>query len=354
MLIGKRGAGTLQLKPIEQQVVVVMGASSGIGRETALRFAKRGAKLVAAARSEDGLRSLVDEIRRAGGEATAITADVAEFAHVKAVADRAVQEYGRIDTWVHLASVAIWGTFEQTTPAEFKRIIDVNLTGQAYGAMAALPHLRCEGRGALIHISSVEAKLSLPLQSAYTASKHGMVGFLDALRLELRHEGVPISVTNVMPASINTPFFNKARTKLGVKPRPLPPMYQPHLVADAILYAAEHPTRDIIVGGAGKAGIVTQRISPRLMDAFLLRTAFTLQRTGDPKSEDAPHNLFEPIEGYDRVAGDFGGEAQSWSVYTWLATHPMMRRVLRSTALGAIGLLAARAFKNGRRWSLPG
>jgi NAD(P)-dependent dehydrogenase (short-subunit alcohol dehydrogenase family) len=338
----------VQLKPITQQVVVVVGASSGIGRETALRFAQQGAKVVVSARSEQGLRSLVDEIRRAGGEATAIAADVAEFEQVKAVAERAVQAYGRLDTWVHLASIAVWGTFEQTTPAEFRRIVDVNLTGQAYGAMAALRHLRSEGRGALIHISSVEAHLPVPLQSAYTASKHGMVGLLDALRLELQHEGIPISVTNVMPASINTPFFNKARTKLGVKPRPLPPMYQPHLVTDAILYAAEHPTRDIIVGGAGKAAIVTRRVSPRLTDAFLRLTAFRLQRTDARKSEDAPHNLFEPIEGYDRVAGDFGAESRSWSVYTWLALHPKMRRVVTSAALSAIMLLAARVFRNSR------
>jgi short-subunit dehydrogenase len=336
----------VQLKPITQQVVVVVGASSGIGRATALRFAERGAKVVVCARSEQGLHSLVDEIRRTGGAATAITADVTEFEQVKAVADRAVQEYGRIDTWVHLASVAVWGTFEQTTPAEFKRIVDVNLTGQAYGAMAALPHLRRAGRGALIHISSIEAHLPIPLQSAYTASKHGMVGLLDALRSELRHEGVPISVTNVLPASINTPFFNKARTKLGVKPRPLPPMYQPQLVADAILYAAEHPTRDIIVGGAGKAAIVTRRVSPRLTDAFLRLTAFRLQRTDAPKSEDALHNLFHPIEGYDQIQGDFGAEARSWSLYTWLVLHPKMRRVVTSTAFSAIVLLGARVLRN--------
>ncbi len=337
----------MQLKPIAQQVVVVVGASSGIGRETAVRFAKHGAKVVIAGRSEPGLGSLINEIRRAGGEVTAITADVAEFAQVKAIADRAVQEYGRIDTWVHLASVAVWGTFEQTTPAEFKRIIDVNLTGQAYGAMAALPHLRRAGRGALIHVSSIEGKLALPLQSAYSASKHGVVGFLDALRLELQHEGIPISVTNVMPSSINTPFFNKAGTKLGVQPRPLPPMYQPQLVADAILYAAEHPTRDLVVGGAGKAGIELRRMSPRLMDAFLRLTAFTLQRTDAPKSEDAPNNLFQPVAGYDQVEGDFGKEARAWSVYTWLELHPHVRRLVTSTALSAIMVVAARVFRKG-------
>ncbi len=339
----------MQLKPVAQQVVVVVGASSGIGRETALRFAKRGAKVVVSARSEHGLRSLVEDIRRAGGKATAIAADVAEFEQVEAVAALAVREYGRIDTWIHLASVAVWGTFEQTTPAEFKRIVDVNLVGQAHGASAALPHLRREGRGALIHISSVEAELSLPLQSAYTASKHGVVGFLEALRLELQHEGVPISVTNVMPSSINTPFFNKAQTKLGVKPRPLPPMYQPHIVADAILYAAEKPIRDIVVGGAGKIGIVARRVSPRLTDAFLRLVAFRLQRTHAPKSEDAPHNLFQPLEGYNQVEGDFGREARSWSVYTWLVMRPNLRRVLAGAVVGSVGVLAARVFRKGKK-----
>ena len=196
----------MQLKPIEEQVVALMGASSGIGRETALRFAERGAKVVVAARNERGLDSLVDEIRDAGGSAVAIPADTSDFDQVKAVADRAAEEYGRLDTWVHLAAVGLFATFEQTTPEEFERVIDVNLIGQVYGAMAALPHLKREGRGALIHISSVEAKRSFPFHSAYGASKHGMDGFLESLRVELKHEGWPISVTQVMPGTINTPF----------------------------------------------------------------------------------------------------------------------------------------------------
>src|SRR5919199_4804994 len=149
---------TMQLKPVEEQVVVLMGASSGIGRETALRFAERGAKVVVSARSEEGLNSLVREIQSGGGEATAVVAEVTDFEQVKAVADRAVEQYGRLDAWVHLAAVGLFATFEQTTPEEFERVIDVNLMGQVYGAMAALPHLKREGQGALIHISSVEAK----------------------------------------------------------------------------------------------------------------------------------------------------------------------------------------------------
>ena len=338
----------MQLKPIEEQVVAVVGASSGIGRETALRFGRRGAKVVVAARSEPGLQTLVDEIRAEGGAATAIVADGTDFEQVKAVAERAVSEYGRLDTWVHASAVLLNALFEETTPEEFKRIIDVNLNGQAYGAMAALPHLRRAGGGALIHIASIEARRSFPYHSAYAASKHGIEGFLEALRVELRHEGAPISVTNVMPASINTPLFNKARTKLGVKPMPPPPIYQPGIVADTILYAAEHPTRDIIVGGSGKAFVLQQRMSPRLMDALVLRMGFRTQHTDEPKSEAGPDNFFEPIQGYDRVEGDFTDQALKRSAYTWLEMRPILRRAaLAGTALGVLALQTARGRRNG-------
>ncbi len=326
------------LKPIEDQVVVIMGASSGIGRETALQFARRGAQVVVSARGEDGLRSLVEDIQMAGGEAIYVVADVSDAAQVANVADEAARRFGRIDTWVHAAAVSLYATFEQTTPEEFKRLIEVNLLGQAYGAMAALPHLRREGRGALIHISSVEGKRAFPLQSAYSASKHGIIGFLDALRVELKRDGVPISVTNVMPAGINTPLFNKARTKMGVKPMPAPPIYQPSVVAEAILYAAEHPTRDIFAGGAGKMLWLTQRMAPALLDSILAKSGFEGQQTKEPKSEDAPDNLYHPIGGYDKIGGDFFEKARAKSTSNWLETHPQARRALKSAALGSFAL----------------
>ena len=336
-----------QHKPLEQQVVVVVGASSGIGRETALRFAQRGAKMVVSARSEPGLTSLVDEIRRGGGEAMAVAADVAEFDQVKGVADRAVATYGRLDTWVHLAAVALYAPFEQTTPEEFKRVVEINLLGQVYGAMAALPHLKRQGGGALIHISSVEARRAFPLHTAYASAKHGIDGFLEALRVELRHESLPISVTQILPGSINTPLFDKARTKLGVKPMPPPPLYQPNTVADLILYAAEHPRREYIAGGGGQAMLLTQRLSPQLMDALTTRFGYQLQRTDEPKPEDAPHNLFAPIQGYDRVEGAFSTISTPRSLYNWLETHPVIRRgALAGAALGAVAGLAARSVMN--------
>ena len=334
----------MELKPIEQQVVVVFGASSGIGRETALRFAQRGAKLVVAARSEAGLQSLVDEIRGEGGEAVAVPANVTNLEQVKAVAAAAVEQYGRLDTWVHVAGVGVYATFEQMTPREFKRIIDVNLVGAVYGAMAALPFLR-EGGGALIEISSVEAKRAFPYHSAYAASKHGMAGFLDVLRMELKHQGVPVSVTNIMPAAINTPFFSNARTKLGVKPMGVPPFYQPGIVADAILYAAEHPTPEIIAGGAAKFFLFGQRVAPRLMDAIVERMGFPMQRTEEPKSDEEPYNLFEPSTGDHRVEGDFSHQARGTSLGTWLETHPVAKQALSGAALAGVAMLMTRALR---------
>jgi NAD(P)-dependent dehydrogenase (short-subunit alcohol dehydrogenase family) len=336
----------MQLKPIQQQVVAIVGASSGIGREAALQFAKRGAKVVVSARNESGLKSLVEEIQFLGGEATAIPADVANFQQVKVVADRTVDIYGRLDTWVHTAATGILASFDQITPEEFQRVIDVNLMGQVHGAMAALPHLKREGRGALIHISSMEGVRSLPLQSSYSASKHGVEGFLESLRVELQHEGIPISVTSVKPAVVNTPYYNKVRTKLGVKPTGIPPYYHPRLVADAILYVAENPTRDYIVGDVGRILDLLQRLSPELVDSILLLIGFQGQRTNQPKSEDEPDNLFTPLEGYNQIEGDFG----EWvvpSISDSIAMNPILKwGAIALPALGAAALLAAIAFRS--------
>lgn len=340
----------MHLKPIREQVAAVVGATSGIGRETALRFARQGARVVVAGRSEPGLTSLVEEIRRDGGEATAIVADVAEFEQVRAIAEQAVAAYGQMDTWVHLAAVSLWATFEQTTPEEFQRILEVNLLGQIYGAKAALPHLRREGRGALIHVSSVEARRPLPLQSAYAASKHGMSGFLEVLRMELQHEGAPISVTEILPASIDTPLFEKARTKIGVRPKGMPPIYPPESVADAILHAAEHPVREIVVGGAGKVMLYGQRLSPRLMDAALLRTGFQAQRTDEPKAVTAPDNLHQPLPGLDRVHGSPTSRQRSVPSNGSQGMSPAVRNaaVLTAAVGAAVALMGANAGRGER------
>lgn len=331
----------MQLKLVAEQVVVVCGASSGIGRVTARKFAERGAKVVVSARSEEGLQTLVDEIRQQGGQAIAVPADVSDFEQVKAVAERAVAEYGRLDTWAHISGVGIYARFTELTPDEFKRVIDVNLIGSAYGALAALPHLK--HGGALIVVSSIESVVSFPFHSAYAAAKHGIPGWLDALRIELKHDDIPVSVTNIMPATINTPFFSSARTKLGVKPAAPPPIYHPSTVADQILYAAEHPVRDMVAGGAGKAMIQMQKISPLTMDKLLLWVGFKSQQTDQPKSVNAPNNLYTPEDRDNRVEGDFGHLTFKRSLYNWLGRHPYLRRALFGSALGAAAFVSLRS-----------
>ena len=332
----------MKLKPIEQQVVAVVGASSGIGRETALQFAKRNAKVVVSARTESGLTSLVEEITALGGDAIAIPADVAEFEQVKGIVDKTIARYGRLDTWVHAAGTGIIAPFEQVTPEEFKRVIDVNLMGSVYGAMVAMPHLRETGRGAFIAVSSVEARRSMPLQSAYSASKHGMEGFLDSLRSELKQEGFPISITNILPSVINTPFYNKARTKLGVMPTGIPPYYQPSLVAEAILHAAENPTRDMIVGDVGRVIDLLQKLVPDLTDTLVGAIAVPGQRTERIKATDDPNNLFEPIEGYS-TTGDFTDKTIP-SFLDWFDFHPAVKWGT-AAGLGALALIAANIMK---------
>jgi NAD(P)-dependent dehydrogenase (short-subunit alcohol dehydrogenase family) len=288
------------LKPVDEQVVVIFGASSGIGRMTALQFANEGAKVMLAGRKEDALRTLVDTIRASGGHASYCMADAANFVEVKQVAEQTIDRFGRIDTWAHIAGVGAYARFEDMTPEEFEQCVRVNLLGQAYGAMAALPYLKRQG-GALIHVSSVEAEVSLPFQSAYAAAKHGVKGFIDSLRLELEHDEIPVSVTNIMPAVINTPFFNNAYTKLGVKPKGMPPFYEPEDVAEAIVSAAEEPQRDVIVGGSGLLYVWGKRLMPRLMDIIMLQTAFKGQLSRQPKSPYDPSNLVRSDQAEARI-----------------------------------------------------
>ncbi len=335
----------VRLKPIRDQVVVVFGASSGIGRETAKRFAARGAKVVVSARTDEGLATLVEEIRHAGGEAMAIPADVTIFEHVRAVAEQTVERYGRLDTWAHVAGVAAYGLFDELTPEEFKRVIDTDCIGLAYGAMAALPYLKANG-GAFIGVTSIAGARALPLLSAYSAAKHAGVGLLEALRLELKHEGAPVSVTNILPSSMNTPFFNNALSKIGVKPKGVPPIYQPYVAADAILYAAEHPVRDIVVGGAGKMLVGMQRVSPRLMDTLLGPVAVPLQKTTEEQAPDAPNSLFAPERTDSRVEGDFAKESLPYSLSDWLEFHPLVRRAALAGA--AVSVATVRALRAGK------
>lgn len=336
----------MKLKPIREQVVVVTGASSGIGRETALSFAARGAKVVAAARGEPGLASLIEEITAAGGEAAYAVCDVADPVQVQAVADLAEQRFGRIDTWVNNAGVSIYARFRDTTPEEFQRVMQVNYLGQIHGALAALPALDRAGGGALISISSLESIVALPLQAAYAASKHAVEGAMDCLRRELIDEGARISVTSIKPATINTPIFTNARSKIGVKPRAVPPVYEPSVVADCVLFAAENPVRELYAGGAAKALAAAQMLTPSLLDAALGSFGVSASRTNEPVTVGSQGNLDSPRTSETRVRGDFASDARA-SLYTRLETSPGAKAVLATGAVAGAILLAMR--RSGRR-----
>ncbi|MDQ3711186.1 MAG: SDR family oxidoreductase [Acidobacteriota bacterium] len=335
----------IKLKPINEQVVVIFGASSGIGRQAALDFAERGAKVVVAARSEDGLKSLVEEIETKGGEAYYLIADAADFSQVKTVADSTFEKYGRLDTWVHSAGAFLFAKVEQTDADEYKRLIEVNLLGQIYGAKAALPYLKKSG-GALIHISSVEAWRTVPFQSAYGASKHGINGFVQALRSELAHDKVPVSVSQILPAAINTPIYDKGRNKTPFKPRPVPPIYHPQIVSDAILYAAENPVTDLVAGGAGVGVVLAERFSPRLAEWMTGLIGFVGQKSDEKIDGEYAGSLFETVAGFDTVEGRFNDEQLKSDPITWLSTHPTEKNILLTVGGIVGGFLAWRLVKS--------
>ena len=327
-------------RPLGEQVVVITGASSGIGRETAELLASRGAAVVVAARNEDALNTLVTQIGASGGRAEAVVADVADPEQVERIGERAVARFGRIDSWVNNAAVSIYATVEQLEPAEMRRLIEVNLLGVMYGSRVALRLMKPQGSGTIINVGSALSDRAVPLQSAYSAAKHGIAGFSEALRLELERDDSGIGVVLIQPSSINTPFFSWARSKVGSQPQPIPPVYEPSVVAEAIAHAAEHGGRSIVVGGAGKLLTLGQWLSPSLVDRYLLqgdRGAAT-QVTDQP--DDGRDNLFEPSTGPGRSRGDFGEGAKPNSIYTRVfELRPNLKRAL--TGFGLLGALVA-------------
>ncbi len=323
-------------RPIPEQVVVITGASSGIGLQTALELGRRRASVVLAARGSEELERAASDVERLGGQALAVPTDVAEWGQVQTLAERAVETFGRIDTWVNGAAVSAYGLVEDLTVEEIRQVIEVDLLGQVHGVKAVLPHLRRQGEGGIIAIASVLGRRSVPLQAPYCAAKFGVVGFMDALRLELEHEGTGITATTILPSSIDTPLFDQAASRLGVRPAPVPPIYKPTVVTEAILFAAEHPLPEIVVGGADKALSVSERLAPRLTDRLLLLggQAFKRQRNDRPPAGEG--NLFTSGAAIGSTTGSFGRAALSRSLYTrHLEQRPTRKRVLLAAALGA-------------------
>jgi short-subunit dehydrogenase len=280
------------------------------------------------------------EIERAGGKALPVVADVAEWNQVEALAAQAVERFGRIDTWVNNAAISSYGTVEQMEVDELARVIQVNLMGQIHGMKAALRQMRAQGHGTIINVASALAERAVPLQAAYCASKHGIKGFTEALRLELESDRVPIDVVLVMPSSVNTPLFTHARSKVGVKPMPIPPVYEPRVVAECIVRMAESPQREVVVGGSGKALVTGQRLSPWLLDRYMTwrRQMITQQLTEQP--DDGVDNFYAPLPGSGSAEGDFGENSKGTSLYTrYVEAHPNRKRA--ALLLAAIGIGAA-------------
>ena len=333
-------------RPLSDQVVVVTGASSGVGRESALLLAEHGASIVLAARNEEALHTLEDEVTRLGGKALVRPTDVSDWSQVEGLAREAVGRFGRIDSWVNCAATAVYGEVHELTAEEIRRSVEVILLGQIYGMKAALGQMRAQGQGGIVNVASALAVQAVPLQAPYVAAKHGILGFAESLRMELEHEHSPVTVSTLLPSSINTPLFEHARSKLGVLPQPVPPIYQPRVVAEAVVHAITQPQGRMIVGGGGKMLELVHRIAPRTAPTLLLRVGKVVQKQRTDRPDNGSDNLFTPSTGPGAVEGSFGQRAKSTSVYTTaLEQHPQRIRAL----LAAAALLGAAAVRRPGR-----
>jgi NAD(P)-dependent dehydrogenase (short-subunit alcohol dehydrogenase family) len=332
----------VKLKSLGEQVMVVTGASSGIGLATAKAAAHRGARVVLAARDEAGLRKAVDEIVAGGGQAVYVVADVGDPAGVREVAEAAVAEFGRVDTWVNNAGVSIYGRIEDVPLDDARRLFDVNYWGMVNGSLAAVPLLRERG-GALINVGSVVSDRAMPLQGHYAASKHAVKGFTEALRMELEEEGAPVSVTLVKPSAIDTPYPEHARSYMAVEPKHPAPVYAPQAVAEAILECAERAVRDVTVGGGGRVQTTLSWVAPRLMDRVMERQMFDGQMSDRPSPADRPDSLFEPMGGAEE-RGSYPGHVAGTSAFTRASLHPGVTALalLGAGVAVALGVRAAR------------
>jgi len=337
------------LRPLSDQVMVITGASSGIGLATAQMAAAKGVKLVLAARNGEALADAVRDIENGGGEATYVVADVAVRDDLEKVARTAVKRFGRIDTWVNNAGLSIYGRLQEVSEEDHRRLFDVNFWGVVNGSLVAAAHLKRHG-GAIINLGSEVSDAAIPVQGMYAASKHAVKGFTDALRIELEEEGAPISVTLVKPAGIDTPFPQHAKNYMEREAKLVPPVYHPNEAARAILHAATHPTRDIFVGGAGKFVSVLNRLAPRVMDWFS-EQALTKAHFRDEPARHKNGALYQAGEN-GRVRGEHPGHVMQTSLYTRAVMHPVAASVLLAAAGAAMAtaVYAARQSEHEGPW----
>jgi short-subunit dehydrogenase len=323
------------------RVVVITGASSGIGLTTARTAAAAGARVVLVARDEEALRKTMNEIRDAGGQATYVVADVADPAAVDAVADAAIREFGGFDTWINNAGAAVYGKLVEVPLEDKRRVFDTNFWGVVHGCRTAVRHLRERG-GTIINVGSVTSDRAVPLLGIYSASKHAVQGYTDGLRMEMEHDRIPITVTLVKPGSINTPFVDHARNYMEEAPDYAPPVYDPEVVADAILKCIERPVREVTVGGGGRVLALVSRLAPRTTDRYMEASLFKQQQ--DPsRPARRRDNLHQAGRG-GRERGPYSGTVRHGSSYTTAVLSDAARVLPFVAAAAALAV----AFRRGQ------
>ena len=324
-------------KPLREQVIVITGASSGIGLTTARMAARKGARLVLAARNDQALQTLVNEIRGSGGQAVHVESDVGSEGDVQRIADEAMRAFGGFDTWVNNAGASVYGECLEVSIDDMRRVFDTNFWGVVYGSRVACRHLKQRG-GALINVGSEVSDKAVPLQGIYSASKHAVKGWTDALRMELEYAGAPVSVTLIKPAAIDTPYPEHAANYLPDQPKHAPPVYAPESVAEAILHAAVSPIRDLFVGGGAKFVATMSSVAPRLTDRVVERVIIPGTHSGEPRR--GGQALHTPGEGLHE-RGRYPGMVRK-SMYTRAAVHP----VLTGAAAVSAGVILAALWRS--------
>jgi NAD(P)-dependent dehydrogenase (short-subunit alcohol dehydrogenase family) len=335
----------------EPQVVVVTGASGGIGRATARAFGARGAKVALLARGEKGLERAAEEVREAGGQALPIPVDTSRFEDLEAAADRVEQELGPMDVWVNVAFTSVFAPFMDIRPEEFKRVTEVTYLGYVYGTRVALERMLPRDRGTVVQVGSALAYRGIPLQSAYCAAKHAIQGLHDSLRCELLHDKSKVRVTMVEMPAVNTPQFSWVLSRLPRQAQPVPPIYQPEVAAQAVLYAADHPRRrEYWVGGTTMATLIANKFAAGLLDRYLARTGYSSQQTDQPRDPDQPVNLWEPADGPQGrdfgAHGIFDRESTPRSYQVWASQHLGLLGAAGLAAAAAAGTLVVRAARD--------
>ena len=327
------------------EVVVITGASAGVGRATARAFARRGARVGLIARDPDALRAACDEVEALGGKAVMCVADVARPAEVESAAAMIEERLGPIDIWVNNAMVTVMGPVAQLDPDEIRRVTEVTYLGTVNGTLAALARMRARNRGTIVQVGSALAYRAIPLQAPYCGAKFAIRGFTDALRSELLHERSRVHVTMVQMPALNTPQFDWCRTYLPRTPRPVPPVFQPEVAARAIVWAAHHRRRELFVGAPTVKAIWANKLVPGLLDRYLARFGYTSQMSPVRVTPDRPDNLFAPVRGDRAAHGRFDAESRPASAELWFATHRWVGLLALAGLAGAALALA----KDARR-----